>query len=349
MSPVESVEAARAVGLRYVSDDRPGYGRRRSGTGFAYVDQDGRPIRNARIRSRIRALVIPPAWKQVWICPDADGHIQATGRDARGRKQYRYHPEWRALRDATKYERLAAFGDALPAIRRRIDEDLALRGLPHARVLAAVLALIDRTLIRIGNDEYARTNASYGATTMLNEHAEVDRARVMLEFRGKSGKEHATGFTDPRIARVIQRCQELPGEELFAYIDEQGTPRDVGSADVNDYLREVAGGEFSVKDFRTWGGSVLALSVLADLGPPSSRTDCKRCIVQTVKLVAAQLQNTPAVCRASYIHPVILERYEAGELPSHDDVADSSDDGLHAAERLLLDLLAQSGAPAVAA
>jgi DNA topoisomerase-1 len=284
--------------------------------------------------------VIPPAWTQVWIGPNPRGHILATGRDQRNRKQYRYHPGWRALRDATKFDRMLPFAHALPAIRGRLTDDLALRKLPREKVLAAVISIIDRTLIRVGNEEYARQNGSFGATTLRDEHAHFAHGELRLSFRGKSGKDHEAAIDDPRLARVVRRCHDLPGEQLFEYIDETGKPHGIDSGDVNDYLREIAGEEITVKDFRTWGGSVLCHQLLSDAGSADTATEAKRMLVASIKLVAARLGNTPAVCRASYVHPAIIERYLAGELTSSPAGGDTDEHGLRAEERQLEAFLA---------
>ena len=343
---VDLRDEARAAGLRYVCDDRPGITRHRSGRGFSYRSPNGETIRDRAEIARIAAIAIPPAWTQVWICPNPRGHILATGRDARTRKQYRYHPEWRSLRDATKFDRMAAFASALPAIRSRLTDDLALRGLPREKVLAAVVSIIDRTLIRVGNEEYARQNGSFGATTLRDEHAEIVRGELRLSFRGKSGKEHEAAVSDPRLTKVVRRCQELPGEQLFGYVDETGEPRAIDSGDVNDYLREIAGEEITVKDFRTWGGSVLCHQLLLDAGVASDEAEAKRMVVASIKLVAARLGNTPAVCRASYVHPTILDAYLAGDLVAEDghEIGGETDDenGLRAEELRLQRFLAAS-------
>jgi DNA topoisomerase-1 len=338
---VDSVATAEAAGLRYVTDDRPGIRRKRAGTGFAYYRPDGTLIRDPAELRRIAAIAVPPAWTDVWIGPNPRGHILATGRDARGRKQYRYHPDWRAIRDASKYDRMLAFGTTLPVLRERIDRDLDLRGLPREKVLAAVLRLIDGTLLRVGNDEYARLNDSFGATTMRNDHATVAGATVDLSFRGKHGKQVAARITDRRLARIVKRCQELPGEELFGYVDEAGVERDVRSEDVNEYLREIAGQDFSVKDFRTWGASVLAAFLLGEVGPAETPTEITRRITMVIRIVAYELANTPAVCRACYVHPLIVERYEAGELPATRIEAPSGRPRLQETEAMLLDLLSE--------
>jgi DNA topoisomerase-1 len=260
--PVDPEATAEEAGLRYVSDAMPGIRRRRAGRGFTYAGTDGRRLTDRRVLARIRALAIPPAWTDVWICPIARGHLQATGRDARGRKQYRYHARWREVRDEAKYGRMVAFGQALPRIRRRVEADLALPGLPRERVLAAVVRLLEKTAVRVGNEEYARENRSFGLTTLRNRHAEVGTSRIRFRFRGKGGKETEVELNDRRLARIVARCQELPGQALFTYLDEDGEPRTVDSADVNEYLREISGEEFTAKDFRTWAGTVLT--------PPSS-------------------------------------------------------------------------------
>jgi DNA topoisomerase I len=309
-----ATDLAPEVGLRYTTDEAPGIRRIRRGRGFAYRTPDGSLVRDPRVLDRIRSLVIPPAWTNVWICSFPNGHVQATGRDARGRKQYRYHPRFREVRDATKFDRMLTFGETLPTIRRRIAEDLSLRGLERDRVLAAVVALIDRTLIRVGNDEYARANSSFGAATLRGDHVTVQGDRILLRFSGKSGKQHEVELGDRRLANIIRRLQELPAQELFAYIDDDGVIRDVGSGDVNDYVRAVGGDGFTVKDFRTWGGSVLAFAMLREAGVPQSESEARRVVAAGVRLVAAELGNTPAVARAAYVHPAIIESYTAGDL-----------------------------------
>src|SRR4051794_39651234 len=318
----DEVAVAREAGLRYVTDDRPGITRRRAGKGFSYRDPFGGRITDRAEIKRIRAIGIPPAWTSVWICPNPRGHVQATGRDARGRKQYRYHPEWRAVRDASKFDRMLAFGEALPTPRERGEADLALPGVPRERVLATVIWIIDETLMRVGNEEYARTNDSYGATTLRNDHVEIHGAEVEVAFRGKHGKEHRAGFRDRRIAAILRRCQELPGESLFSYVDELGGVRTVDSGDVNDYLREIAGDSFTVKDFRTWGGSVRCFRLLCDAGTAGSAREASGMVTGVIKLVAAHLGNTPAVCRSSYVHPAILTAYCDGDLTMDDASAD---------------------------
>src|SRR5438132_2585333 len=259
---VEPAASARAAGLRYVSDESPGIRRRRAGKGFAYLDSDGRTVRDLETIRRIKRLTIPPAWTDVWICPDPHGHLQSTGRDARGRKQYRYHPRWREVRDSAKYERLAAFADALPQIRSAVEHDLRTPGLPRRKVLATVVQLLVETSIRIGNDEYRRQNRSFGLTTMLDRHARFEGNTLRLEFKGKSGRQHSVKLSDRRLTRIVKQCQDIPGQELFQYLDDEGVRHSIESEDVNDYIREISGDDFSTKDFRTWNGTVLALRYL---------------------------------------------------------------------------------------
>jgi DNA topoisomerase-1 len=309
-----SADEVKAAGLRYCSDADPGITRRRSGTGFSYRRAGGSQIDEATL-DRIRHLAIPPAWTEVWICPDARGHIQATGRDQKGRKQYRYHDRWRQARDGNKYDRLIAFGRALPRLRAQVEQDLGRRGLSREKVLAAVVRLMGITLIRVGNEEYAKQNKSFGLTTLRDKHASIDGARAEFEFRGKSGKMHKTGFRDRRLAGIVKACQDLPGQRLFQYIDDDGQQRAVESADVNAYLRAALGEDFSAKDFRTWAGTVNAARALAMSPECSSAADTKRNINVCVKAVAGLLGNTPAVCRSAYIHPAVLEAYADGVLP----------------------------------
>ena len=302
-------------GLVYCDDHHNGLGRRTVASGFQYVGEDGKALKDEATLARIKALAIPPAWTEVWICPNPLGHIQAVGRDQRGRKQYRYHPDWRADRDIKKFERMAAFGRALPRLRKRVEADLARRGLPREKVLAAVVRLLELTLIRVGNEEYARTNKSYGLTTLQKRHLRLASGGAVFEFRGKSGKTHRTGFQDRRLARIIRACQDLRGQRLFKYVDEDGQRCAIESSDVNDYIRAACGAEFSAKDFRTWAGSLAALKGLRATPPATSKTDAKRAVNSCVKAVAGLLGNTPAVCRAAYIHPRVLAAYEAGTLP----------------------------------
>ncbi len=303
------IEVARQAGLRYVSDELPGIRRVANGKHFAYFDPHGKPIADEGELQRIRSLAVPPAYTDVWICPIPNGHIQATGRDARGRKQYRYHSKWREVRDETKYHRMLDFAAALPRIRARVTADLARRGLPREKVMAAVVQLLETTTIRVGNDEYARDNDSYGLTTMLSRHAKVQGDTVRFSFKGKSGVKHAVSLRDRRLARIVRACQDLPGQELFAYVDEDGVTRDVSSAEVNEYIREISGGDFTAKDFRTWVGTVQCGLILAASEPAETQAERKRQLVEAIKQVAERLGNTPAVCKKSYIHPEILEAY----------------------------------------
>jgi DNA topoisomerase I len=304
-----------AAGLTYANDAEPGIRRVKAATGFGYRDPEGRVVRDRETLERIRRLVLPPAWTDVWISPDANGHIQAVGRDQRGRKQYRYHDAWRQVRDETKFDRLIAFGRALPRLRSRVDADLARRGLPREKVLAAVVRLLEITLIRVGNAEYAKTNKTFGLTTLRDRHADISTTGIRFQFRGKSGKTHETGVRDRRLARIVKACQDLPGQRLFQYVDEDGVRHAVESADVNAYLREAMGEDFSAKDFRTWAGTVSAARALLTNPDCASEAEAKRHIATCVKAVAGVLGNTPTVCRKSYIHPQVLEAYAEGALP----------------------------------
>ncbi|HKU61793.1 MAG TPA: DNA topoisomerase IB [Gemmatimonadales bacterium] len=315
-APPPPEESAAEAGLRYVGDGGPGIRRRRSGTGFTYIGPDGKRVTDAKTLERIRKLAIPPAYTDVWICPSPNGHIQATGRDARNRKQYRYHPRWREVRDETKFGRMVAFSAVLPRIRDRVEADLARPGLPREKVLATVVRLLECTNIRVGNDEYARANGSYGLTTLRDKHVEVSGGNLRFSFKGKSGKTHEVELSDRRLARIVQRCRDVPGEELFQYLDDHGARQTIGSGDVNDYLREISGEEFTAKDFRTWAGTLLAVTALRELGPMDSDREAKAAIVRAVDRVAGQLNNTRAVCRKYYIHPTVLETYLAGTLLS---------------------------------
>jgi len=301
--------SAKSAGLVYVNDQRPGIRRRRNGRGFRYLNQNSRPLRTEGDLNWIKRLAIPPAWRNVWICADASGHLQATGRDARGRKQYRYHPDWREVRDQVKYDQMLAFAAALPALRRRVGTNLAAPGLSKRKVVAAVVQLLEKTFIRIGNDEYARQNHSFGLTTMRNGHVQVSRSTLRFRFRGKSGKTHDITFDDRRLATVVRRCQELPGHELFEYVDDDGSVHGIGTADVNDYLREATGQDFTAKSFRTWAGTILVARALQELPPFQSPAQAKRNIVKVVERVAGLLGNTPAVCRKCYLHPAIVDAY----------------------------------------
>ena len=312
--PVAPQESAKAVGLRYVSDEAPGFRRTRKRTGFRFLAQNGKEIRDARQLARIKALAIPPAWTDVWICPIANGHLQATGRDARGRKQHRYHSHWRLVRDETKYARMIAFARALPKIRRRVAKDLKLPGLTRRRVLATVVKLLEVSFIRVGNEEYARQNRSFGLTTLQDRHVKVNGAKLRFRFRGKSKKDHEVDIEDPRLAGIVKKCQELPGQELFQYVDEDGKRRDVKSEDVNEYLREITGSDFTAKDFRTWAGTVLAAIALQEFEKFDSQAQAKKNVVRAVEKVAQRLGNTPTVCRKGYVHPAIIESYFEGTM-----------------------------------
>jgi DNA topoisomerase-1 len=314
MTDSDGRASARAHGLRYSTDARPGITRRRTGRAFSYRGADGAVIRDASTLERVRKLAIPPAWTEVWICPDALGHLQATGRDAKGRKQYRYHERWRAGRDDAKFERLIDFARVLPRIRERCAADLARPGMPREKVLAAVVRLLETTLIRVGNDEYARLNRSFGLTTLKTRHAKVSGTAVRFRFRGKSGRQHEVGIRDRRLAAVVRRCQELPGQELFQYISDDGVTRDVGSDDVNAYLREISGADVTAKDFRTWAGTVLAYRALRALAPGTNDRAVRKNVVEAVRFTSDQLGNTPAVARRSYVHPAILEAYMDGSI-----------------------------------
>src|SRR6266568_4197193 len=308
----EAMDAAEGAGLRYVSDDRPGYARKANGSGFAWLDLDGKLIRDEQRLLRIKRLAIPPAWTDVWICPSPNGHIQATGRDARERKQYLYHERWREIRDENKYDRMIVFGKALPEIRKRAQKDLGLSGLPRAKVLATVVQLLERSLIRIGNEEYARENKSFGLTTMQDRHVEVKGSKLRFRFRGKSGRQHEVDVTDRRIAKIVSKLQDLPGQSLFQYLDDEGNVCDITSQDVNDYLRKITGEDFTAKDFRTWAGTVLAAIALGTAGVSETKKQAKANIKHAISAVAEVLGNTPAVCRRCYIHPAVLEAYLNG-------------------------------------
>ena len=310
----DPVAEAKAAGLRYANDRKPGISRVRTGTGFRYRDGGGKPVRDKATLKRIASLVIPPAWSDVWIAPDEAGHIQATGRDAKGRKQYRYHPRWRVVRDESKYGRMMAFGAALPKIRGRVDADLNRPGLPREKVLATVVRLLETTLIRVGNEEYAKTNRSFGLTTMLDRHVAVGPDKVRFGFRGKSGVRHTIDLNDRRLARVVKRCRDLPGQDLFQYEDEDGRPRSVDSSDVNAYLHEIAGDEFTAKDFRTWAGTVLAAIALQEFEAFDSQTQAKKNVVRAIEHVAGRLGNTPTVCRKCYVHPEVINSYLDGSM-----------------------------------
>ncbi len=338
----DEVQSARKAGLHYVIPKGLGIRRRAAGSGFVYIDADDKQIEDEETLRRIRSLVIPPAWTSVWISPDPDSHIQAVGRDARGRKQYRYHPAYRQIRDLVKFDRMRAFGRVLPRIRRIVGRDLARRGLPKRKVLAAVVKLLETTYIRIGNEEYAEDNNSFGLTTLRNQHVEVLGEMLKFRFRGKSGQKHEIKLRDPRLARIVRKCREIPGSALFQYLDENGEPQSIESGDVNEYLREISGGDFTAKDFRTWGGTCLAASFLlekcGDSNDPEVKHEIKSALVEVVKDVACKLGNKPATCKKYYIHPAVMECYAAGKLR---ELAEKFRDaqGAHAYEQIVLSLI----------
>jgi DNA topoisomerase I len=310
----EALSDAREARLRYVSDQSPGIRRSKAGESFVYLDLQGNPVNDEETLKRIKALVIPPAWTDVWISPIANGHIQATGRDARGRKQYRYHQRWRAVRDANKYSRLIEFARALPRIRSRVRRDLARRDLSRERVLASVVQLLELTMIRVGNEEYAKENKSFGLTTLRNRHVKLKGSQVQFVFRGKSGKDHRVTVRHRRLATIIQRCEELPGQQLFQYLDEGGQLRSIDSSDVNEYIREASGDDFTAKDFRTWAGTVLAARALQEMEKVDSEAQAKKNVVAAIEKVAGKLGNTRSVCRKCYVHPAIVDSYLDGSM-----------------------------------
>lgn len=350
---LDPAAAAKEAGLRYVSDRQPGFHRVRRGETFRYTTPDGKPLRDKAALARIKSLVIPPAWTDVWITPHANGHLQCTGRDARGRKQSRYHPHWREVRDETKYERMAHFAQALPLIRKRIQHDMSLPGLPREKVLATVIKLMEETHIRVGNEEYARTNKSYGLTTMRTRHVEVHGAKIRFDFQGKSRVHHTIDLQDRRLAKLVRQISDLPGYELFQYVDDDGNRHAIDSEDVNDYLREITGEHFTAKDFRTWAGSVLCCDLLRAFEPATSVAQAKKNVVQAIAKVAAQLGNTPSVCRKCYVHPAVLERYLGNisteqakqevekAIAKEEKLIDEHAAALHAEERELMNLLQQ--------
>ncbi len=349
--PLDPVATARAAGLRYVTDRKPGVRRHaigKDGKTFEYsADPGGDPVTDDATLGRIKSLVIPPAWTDVWICKQPNGHLQATGRDARGRKQSRYHPKWREARDENKYERMVKFAAALPKLRERVNADLKLPGLPRNKVLATIVRVMEQTHIRVGNQEYAKENKSYGLTTMRNKHVEVHGAEVTFSFQGKSRVHHTISLHDKRLARIIKACEDIPGYELFQYLDHDGNHHAIDSADVNEYLREVTGEHFTAKDFRTWAGTVLASEMLRELGPYETAAQAKKNVVEAIKAVAKQLGNTPAVCRKAYVHPAVLEAYLAGKISAEvakeeleEEIAEH-EHALRQEELVLLDLLEQ--------
>lgn len=310
----DPAESAKAAGLRYVSDTKPGISRKRWKVGFRYIDSNRSPVRDPEVLARIKSLAIPPAWTNVWISPNQNGHLQATGRDAKGRKQSRYHPRWREVRDETKYERMTLFADALPVIRERVEHDLGLPGLPRHKVLATIVRLMETTFIRVGNVEYARENQSYGLTTMRRRHVDIEGSTIKFTFKGKSGVQHSIDVNDRQLAKIVRRCRDIPGYELFQYLDRDGEHHNVDSSDVNDYLREITNQHFTAKDFRTWAGTVLASMMLREFDPFESETQAKKNIVQAIQSVAKRLGNTPSVCRKCYVHPAVLASYLGGAM-----------------------------------
>jgi len=342
----DPIDSAQDGGLRYVrGEDGPGILRQKRGRGFVYVAAGGKRIRDQATLERIRSLVIPPAWARVWICPQRNGHLQAVGRDAKGRKQYRYHPQYRRIRDQVKFDRMLFFGPALPRIRRRVRHDLKLPGMPKEKVLAAVVLLLDETFARVGNDEYLRSNGSYGLTTLENKHARVRGDELRLRFRGKSGQFLDLSLRDKRLARIVKRCQDLPGEELFQYQTESGELQVISSGDVNEYLREITGQEITAKDFRTWHGTRQMFIELNKAGPASSKTEAKKKILSAVKETARQLGNRPATCRKYYVHPAVVESYLSEKMfqePAHPKLARTQ---LRGHEASMLALLKQFHTP----
>lgn len=328
---------AKDAGLVYVSSDRPGITRRKSGAGLAYRDANGKAVRDEKTLERIRSLAIPPAWTDVWICPSPNGHLQATGRDARGRKQHRYHPRFREVREGAKFEKLADFAKALPALRAQVDRDMRKQGLPREKVLATIVHLLDTTLIRVGNDEYAKSNKSYGLTTLKDQHAKVEGGKLRFVFTGKSGKSWKLTIENKRVAKVVKAAQELPGQRLFQYLDDDGAPQSVTSTDVNAYLREITDADITAKDFRTWGGTVLAAAEFARLGAFDTQTLAKANVKAAVETVSSSLGNTPTICRKCYVHPRVLETYLGGGLK----LGRAKRDGLSAHEAAVLAFLSR--------
>lgn len=343
-SIVDPQDAAISAGLVYVSDTEPGIRRRRAGKGFSYRGPDGKTVKDKEVLDRIRSLAIPPAYTDVWICADPDGHIQATGRDARGRKQYRYHPRFREVRDSTKYERMLDFAAALPALRARVDEDMRRRGMPREKVLATVVHLLETTMIRVGNADYARQNKSHGLTTLNDRHVKVDGSQVRFRFKGKSGKEWNLGIRDRRVARIVKASQDLPGQHLFQYLDEDGERHSVTSGDVNAYLREISGTDITAKDFRTWTGTVLAALALAEYEKADSAAAAKRNVREAIEQVSATLGNTPTICRKCYVHPQVIDSYLSDDLALEitGEIAEELDEpALRPEERRVLEFLKQ--------
>ena len=340
---IDPVKAAKAARLRYVIDDEAGILRQKQGKHFRYVNAVGETIHDADDIERIEKLRIPPAWTDVWISPYPNGHIQATGRDAKGRKQYRYHERWTQRRNLVKFSRMIAFGKALPGLRKHLQQDLKRSGLPREKVLATLIELLDTTHIRIGNVEYAKSNQSYGLTTLRDKHVEVQGSTLRFHFRGKSGKEHEVDIQDKRLARIVRMCKDVPGQELFQYVDEDGARHPITSGDVNDYLRAITGEDYTAKDFRTWSGTLLAIMAFRECAPCESFNQAKKQVTATIKEVAEALGNTPAVCRKYYVHPLVIDAYQDGTLT---DVLRHlkwlrHDNGLHPEERLVIEVLRQ--------
>ncbi|WP_112873130.1 DNA topoisomerase IB [Paracoccus endophyticus] len=339
---VDPQDAAESVGLVYVTDADPGITRRRTGKGFSFRDPEGRTIRDKAVLARAKALAIPPAWTDVWICPDPDGHIQATGRDAKGRKQYRYHPRFREVRDSTKYERMLDFAAALPGLRARVDADMARPGMSREKVLATVVHLLETTMIRVGNADYARQNKSHGLTTLKDRHVKVAGSEVRFSFKGKSGKHWTLDVQDRRVARIVKASQDLPGQHLFQYLDDEGQQRVVTSGDVNAYLRDITGRDITAKDFRTWTGTVLAALALAEYEAADSEAAARRNVREAIERVAARLGNTPTICRKCYVHPAVIETYLSDDLvlDLREEIADDLDEpALRPEERRVLTFL----------
>lgn len=327
---IDPRDAAESAGLIYVNDDMAGITRVRSGKGFSYRDATGRTIRDKAERKRLAALAIPPAYDDVWICPDPRGHMQATGRDAKGRKQYRYHPDFREVRDSAKYDRMLDFAKALPALRAQVDQDMSRRGMPAEKVLGTIVYLLEHTMIRVGNSDYVKQNKSHGLTTLRDRHVSFDGNRIRFRFRGKSGKEWDLGLRDRRVARIVRAAQEIPGQHLFQYLDEDGARHQVSSSDVNAYLRDISGRQITAKDFRTWTGTVLAALALSEYEKADSDAAAKRNIRDAIEIVAARLGNTPTICRKCYVHPQIIDAYLADELKL--ELQDSIEDNLNSAD-----------------
>lgn len=333
--------------MRYEIPGGPGIQRKKQGKGFLYLNPNGRPVRQTTVLQRIQSLVIPPAWNSVWISPRPDSHIQAVGRDALGRKQYRYHPAYRAIRDEIKFHKLRFFGRSLPKLRAAVRRHLKLPGLPRFKVLATVVSLLEATSVRVGNDEYAKQNGSYGLTTLRNRHVKVHGSHLVFQFRGKSGVEHTVELTNPKLAQVVRSCQSIPGHELFSYVDEEGKAHSIDSGDVNEYLRELTGTDITAKDFRTWNGSCLAIAHFAELLKDETHRATAKSVVEGIKAVAKCLGNRPATCKKYYVHPAVLAAYETGELAKYLAKVTGSNGRLpaHYEERILLTVLRQTGAP----